>query len=216
MKSKLIGLTGHTGAGKSTAARAAADVCGGIIDADQVAREALQKGSPCLKALAAVFGEDILQRDGSLDRRLLAKRAFSSQEKTLLLNRTTHPWILRRVQELAEEFARHTDKLVLFDAPLLYESGGETLCDSVIAVVAPDAVRLQRILLRDRISEEEARLRMNAQPDASFYTSRADYVIDGSQPPERVAQQMRELLKRLCIPSGSTDPAARITKEVEP
>ena len=105
-----------------------------IIDADTVAREALAKGSDCLQTLAEYFGYDIIDQDGQCNRRLLAQRAFADAEKTALLNKTTHPWIKRRIEEYITIYRRISEGYIVIDAPLLYESGCDRLCDKVIAV----------------------------------------------------------------------------------
>lgn len=200
MKHNVIGLTGQTGAGKSTVAAMAAELSCRIISADAVAREALQKGSPVLRELAEIFGEDIIDRDGSCRRSVLAQRAFSTPENTELLNRTTHPWILRRTEELIAEC--EPDKPVIFDAPQLFESGGEVLCRKVIAVVAPKELRLQRIMERDGISQQSALLRINAQHDEVYYTARADFVINGALPLLQVRKETEAIISRLKLSEG--------------
>ena len=102
MKAIVVGLTGQTGAGKSTVAGYLEELGCGVINADAVAREAVKSGSECLKKLAGAFGEDVINEDGSCNRRLLAKRAFSSRENTELLNSLTHPWIISRTKEYIE------------------------------------------------------------------------------------------------------------------
>ncbi len=191
MNTTVIGLTGQTGAGKSTISRFAAALSCRIIDADRVAREVVEKGSPCLQALADFFGSDILQKDGSLDRRRLAQKAFASQEKTEMLGRLTHPAILDRIRGC---IAAADSDIVIVDAPQLYESGGEVLCDRVIAVVAPEQVRLERIMERDGLTEEEARLRIHAQHDSSYYTEKADYLINGSAPLADVQSKIQDII----------------------
>lgn len=168
-----------------------------IINADQVAREALEKNSDCLKRLAELFGYDIIDDEGNCRRRLLAQRAFSSPENKKLLDNTTHPWIIRRTAEYIESYRRNTGSPVVFDAPLLFESGGDRLCDVIIAVTAPEELRLERIIRRDGLALEEAKLRMNAQHDTEYYTGRADFVIDGSQPLELVRRQTAGILTNI-------------------
>lgn len=195
MKNRVIGLTGQTGAGKSTVAEYARELSCEIISADKVAREALQKGSSVLKTLAELFGCDIIDSDGECVRSLLAQRAFSSRENTELLNRTTHPWIIRRTKEYIDMIPQ--GRLIVFDAPQLFESGAQTLCESVIAVVAPAATRLDRIMKRDGISRDAALLRINAQHGEDYYTSRADYIIDGSKPLDHVRQETERIINEL-------------------
>ena len=193
----IIGLTGATGAGKSTAAMTLRERGCYIIDADTVAREALAKGSDCLQTLAEYFGYDIIDQDGQCNRRLLAQRAFADAEKTALLNKTTHPWIKRRIEEYITIYRRTSEGYIVIDAPLLYESGCDSLCDKVIAVTAPAEIRLHRIMQRDGLTKEEALLRMQAQPDSAFYTGKADFIIDGSQPLPVVQAAVAELLENL-------------------
>ncbi len=197
MDNIVIGLTGQTGAGKSTVSEFLAEMGCAVISADQVAREALSKNSDCLKRLAELFGCDIIDEDGCCRRRLLAQRAFSSPENKKLLDGTTHPWIIRRTEEYIGAYRKNTCCPIVFDAPLLFESGGDRLCDAVIAVTAPEKLRLERIIRRDGLSPEEARLRMDAQHETEYYTGRADFVIDGSVPLEDVRRQTADVLERI-------------------
>lgn len=196
-KSIIVGLTGQTGAGKSTVARYMEQWGCAVIDADTVAREAVKKGSNCLEALAREFGYDIIRSDGELNRRLLAQRAFASPEKTAVMNSVTHPWILERTKQLAECHKQQGKSIIIFDAPLLFESGGDVLCQKIIAVTAPQSVRTARILLRDGITEAEAMSRIKAQHDEEFYISRADYVIDGSGTTEQTQKQAKAVTEQI-------------------
>jgi len=137
MKQIIIGLTGPTGAGKSCVSAVAEELGFKIIDCDKLARIAVEKGTAGLSALVKAFGEEILQPDGSLDRKALAKEAFKSPENTELLNKTLLPHIVLLMKESA-----NTEK-VLLDAPTLYESGIENMCTGVIAVLADEETRLK-------------------------------------------------------------------------
>ena len=172
---KVLGLTGPTGAGKGEVTKrlAAAGVL--IVDTDRIAREVVEKGQPCLTALVQAFGDGILHEDGSLDRAALAAAAFSSPEGSKRLNAVTHPYIIERSLEILR--SSDSDRAVI-DAPLLFESGMDACCDTTAAVLAPADVRLKRIMARDGISEEKARLRMNAQPQEAFYRERVAYIIE--------------------------------------
>ncbi len=192
----IIGLTGPTGAGKSTAADTMKELGCYVIDADKVAREALAKDSDCLKMLAKSFGYDIIDSEGCCRRKLLAQRAFADAGKTEMLNKITHPWIIRRIEEYITLYRQHSDGWIVIDAPLLYESGGDALCEKVIAVTAPHAVRLERIMQRDSLTEKEALLRMKAQKDSTFYTAKADVVIDGARPLEEVRKTAADILRQ--------------------
>lgn len=197
MNNIIIGLTGQTGAGKSTVSEMLSQMDCVIINADSIAREALEKNSDCLKRLAELFGYDIIDDEGNCRRRLLAQRAFSSPKNKRLLDKTTHPWIIRRTTEYIEAYRHSTDRPIVFDAPLLFESGGDKLCDVIISVTAPEELRLERIIRRDGLSVGEARLRMSAQHDADYYIQGSDYVIDGSQPLELVRRQAALVLENI-------------------
>lgn len=164
-----IGLTGPTGAGKAYVGEELKKRGFKIIDCDYYVRKAEEKGSPVLEELAAEFGDDILT-DGELNRRLLAQRAFESKEKTDALNRIVHP----KVIELCRQQA---DGLCVLDAPQLFEANAQDDCYKVITVVAPDEMRLERILKRDNLTARQAFIRMNAQFDNDYYIKRGDYVI---------------------------------------
>lgn len=164
-----IGLTGPTGAGKGYVGEELKKRGFKIIDCDYYVRKAEEKGSPVLEKLAAEFGDDILT-DGELNRRLLAQRAFESKEKTDALNRIVHP----KVIELCRQQA---DGLCVLDAPQLFEANAQDDCYKVITVVAPDEMRLERILKRDNLTARQAFIRMNAQFDNDYYIKRSDYVI---------------------------------------
>ncbi len=191
----VIGITGQTGAGKSTVCDYMKQCGLAVVNADAVAREVMGAGSPCLRELAEVFGADILRPDGSLDRKCLARRAFASKEATGQLNRVTHPHILRRSEEYLRAAGEQGIRAAILDAPQLFESGGEVLCDKVIAVTAPESVRLSRIMQRDGITEAEARLRIGAQHPEAYYTQQADYTIDGSADVRDVQRQTECIIR---------------------
>lgn len=175
---KVLGLTGPTGAGKGEVTKRLAKAGVLVIDTDHIAREVVEKGQPCLAALVDAFGEHILQPDGSLNRAALAATAFSSPEGSKALSAVTHPFIIARSLDILHNSS--SDRAVI-DAPLLFESGMDRFCDTTAAVLAPADVRLARILARDGISEENARLRMNAQPSEAFYRERAAYIIENNR-----------------------------------
>lgn len=184
-----LGLTGPTGAGKTTVARLLEQNGIPLVDADAIARTVTEKGSPVLSALADTFGKEILFPDGSLDRRALAAVAFSSKENTEKLNAVTHPAILARIRRA---LADATGDAVVLDAPLLFETGLDALCDHTAAIVADEAVRLARITARDGISEEAAKKRMAVQPDTAFYAARADILLynNGDRSPAMLAADL--------------------------
>jgi len=169
----LIGLTGPSGAGKTTAARILESLGCAVVDCDALAREIVQPGSPVLAQLAARFGGDILCKGGTLDRTLLAARAFASEEARRDLNAITHPAItdlaLQRIKALlTSERALHAPKAIILDAAALPESELAALCGHILILTAPEALRLRRILARDGLTEEAARRRIEAQRQVDY------------------------------------------------
>lgn len=187
---QIMGLTGPTGAGKSTACLAAADKGVRVIDCDGTARLATEDAA-CLKALADVFGHDILTGDGKLDRAALAAKAFASPERTALLNQTIFPFILEILKRQIEEC---DGNFVLLDAPTLFESGANELCDTTCAILADETSRLERIKQRDGLTEEQARLRMNAGKPDSYYKARVQHILYNNQGEEELYRQFSALL----------------------
>lgn len=186
----VVGLTGPTGAGKGIVGAYLAAHGALIIDTDRIAREVVEPGQPCLRALVDVFSPSILHADGSLDRAALATVAFADEAAHGRLNATTHPFIIERslVMLRASEA-----EVAVIDAPLLFESGMDRLCDVTVAVLAPAETRLARIMARDGIDRDRAVLRMKAQPPDAFYRERADHILnnDGDVTAlERAAQML--------------------------
>ena len=192
----VLGLTGPTGAGKGVVGEllAARGAC--IIDTDRLAREVVQAGSPCLSQLCDRFGQDILRADGSLDRAALAKKAFADPAEKAALEAITHPAIIARSKEI---LASADAPVAVIDAPLLFESGMDALCDATLAVTAPAAVRMARIMRRDGIDEAAARLRMNAQPDEQFYRSRATHTLENDGDLQALAAQLETLIQAMGV-----------------
>ncbi len=173
---RLVGLTGQTGAGKSAVADYLAQRGFTVLNADKMVADVYRESPVCLKAVAACFGEDILKADGSLDRPVLAKRAFSSPENTALLGKIVHPFVIAETLRLLKTVRG----MVVLDAPQLFESSMDVLCDCIVSVTAPEKIRLDRILKRDNITAEQARERMNAQLDERFFREHTDYLIENN------------------------------------
>ena len=195
----ILGLTGPSGAGKSEVARLLAEKGIPLVDADALVREVQKPGSPCLKALADAFSSAILRPDGSLDRGKLAELAFGSPEQTQRLNRIVHPAVIALSEERLRQAADAGARAAVLDAPLLFESGMDRLCGRTAAVLAPAAERLRRIRQRDGITDEQARIRMAAQPADEYYIARASLVIrnDGSAAQLRAAAaELAEKMER--------------------
>ena len=173
-----IGLTGQSGAGKGEFSRifkSFDDIY--CLDTDVTAREVVEKGKPCLDELCSYFGAEILQSDGSLDRKKLASIAFSDEEKHSHLNRITHFYITQEVKQWLNDAEKSGAKVAIIDAPLLFESGIDSICDITVGIIAPYATRLKRIIKRDKIDKKSAKLRLDAQPGDEFFEEKCDYII---------------------------------------
>lgn len=187
----ILGLTGPTGSGKTTACKAAADLGFLVIDCDKVARKATEDEN-CLKALAKEFGNDILNSEGNLNRKELAFKAFSSKEKTELLNATIFPFIL---EMLKEEINSADSKFILIDAPTLFESGADSMCNETCAILADNESRLKRIMQRDSLDQESAVLRMSAGKSDEYYKDRTKHILYNNNNTEELYNQFLKLLK---------------------
>lgn len=184
----IIGLTGPTGSGKSTASKAAAELGFKVIDCDILARRAVEKGSEGLNALKNAFSDKILNPDCTLNRKKMAEIAFSSKKNTELLNKTLLPYIVILVKQEAD-----SDK-VLLDAPTLFESGIDKMCDGTVAVLADEETRLKRIMSRDRIDKAAAMLRINAGKDDEFYIKNTDYIIYNNSNEQEFIIQFKKII----------------------
>ena len=172
----IIGLTGPTGSGKTTVCDAALELGFTVINCDELSHRVTGGGEP-LAALVAEFGDKILNADGSLDRKGLAELAFSDRTNTERLNRTVFPFIIAELKAVLRE---NEGKNILLDAPTLFESGADALCDKVIAVLAEKALRIERIVKRDNLSTFMALLRISAGKADEFYQSRADIILENN------------------------------------
>ena len=193
---RLIGLTGPTGAGKSSVSKIFAECGFAVVNADEVAHKALCD-TECIENLMSAFGKDILTSDHSVNRKALAKVAFSSKENTQTLNSITHPVIIRLSFECFKSLADAGYKNIIFDAPTLFEAGIDKDCDLIISVVCPVNERIKRIMERDNITEAEALARISAQKDNSFYTERSDFVIENNTNSENLAKRTQEIIKEI-------------------
>ncbi len=192
---KLVGLTGKTGAGKSTVSAYFKEKGAYIIDGDVVARNVFNFDKTIIDKLVDAFG-NVLNEDKTLNRRELAKRAFSSPENTDLLNSIMHPAINKLIEAEAEKAFENHD-VVIVDAAAIIESGFTSRCDSVIVVTAPVEIRKKRIMIRDSLSEENALIRINGQKDDEFYLSKADFVVDNDGDSDRLKAQLMKLEKEI-------------------
>ncbi len=175
----VVGLTGMSGAGKTTVSDCFKAAGYFVINCDITARKATEIGSPMLCRLSEAFGNDIINADGSLNRRLLADKAFGDKERTERLNSIMLPYI---VELIKNEIKMVNSDYILLDAPTLFQAGADSLCDKTVAVVADRSTCIKRIMKRDLITEEQALARLDSQYDADYFKNNCTYLIynDGS------------------------------------
>ncbi|MCQ9706179.1 dephospho-CoA kinase [Streptomyces sp. NEAU-PBA10] len=172
----IVGLTGGIGAGKSEVSRLLVEHGAHLVDADRIAREVVEPGTPGLAAVAEAFGKSVLAADGSLDRPRLGEIVFADPERRAVLNGIVHPLVGARSAELQSQAPE--DGVVVHDVPLLTENGLAELYDLVIVVDVEPQTQVERLVRARGMSEEEARARMAAQAGREERLAVADIVID--------------------------------------
>ena len=189
----VIGLTGQTGAGKSTVSKVFAENGFFIIDADHIARIVVEKGSNCLGELTHAFGTGIINCDGTLNRNSLANIVFNNKSRLDKLNSIIYPYILSEISCRIE----NTKGFVLLDAPTLFESGANKMCDIIISVIADPQIRKERIIKRDKLTHEQAVSRMKSQLDESFFIEHSDYLIKNNSDIESAYRISKEIADKI-------------------
>jgi len=193
-----VGLTGSIGVGKSFVTSVFVELGCRVLDADQTAREVVMPGTPGLKALTEVFGEDILAADGTLDRKRLGALIFADQTKREKLNHILHPFIIARQDEILNGWEAEDPKGIgIVDAALMIESGGYKRFDKLIVVHCRPEVQLERLMLRDKLSRDEALRRINSQMPQEEKQKYADYLIDTSDGFELTRSRTLEIYNQL-------------------
>ncbi|WMX47599.1 dephospho-CoA kinase [Streptomyces roseicoloratus] len=190
-----VGLTGGIGAGKSEVSRLFVSYGAVLIDADRIAREVVEPGTPGLRAVVAEFGDGILTAEGALDRPALGAIVFNDPERLAALNAIVHPLVGARSAEL-EGLAGPGD-VVVHDVPLLTENGLAPLYDLVVVVDASPETQLDRLVRFRGMTEPEARARMSAQATRAQRRAVADLVIDNDGPLEALEPQVRTVWEEL-------------------
>lgn len=191
-----IGLTGGVASGKSTVSAILRELGAVVIDADQLAREVVARGTPGLQRVVEAFGPDVLGPDGEMDRAKVGAIVFADEERRRQLEAIVHPLVFERIVELEAAAGGSTD-LVVHDIPLLAESGRAHTFDAVIVVDAPHDVQVER-MVRDRgWTREEAEARIAAQADRADRLALATYVIDNTGTLDDLRQRVVEVVEEL-------------------
>ncbi|MGM0147792.1 dephospho-CoA kinase [Enterococcus sp. AZ147] len=189
----VLGLTGGIATGKSTAAAIFQQYGFPVIDADIVAREVVEPDTPGLQALVQAFGKEILQQDGQLDRAKLGQLIFGSVTAREQLNQVLDPFIRGRItEEIIEKKAQYP--LIVVDIPLLFEGQYDTHMDAVAVVYIPESQQIERLMVRNQLSKQEAEQRVKSQLSIEEKKQRADIVFDNRQTKEDLSAEIKKWL----------------------
>jgi dephospho-CoA kinase len=193
-----VGLTGSIGVGKSFVTSVFEELGCHVLDADQTAREVVMPDTPGLRALTVAFGDEILNTDGTLNRKQLGARIFADQRERERLNQILHPFIIARQDEIMRGWeAGDPDGIGIIDAALMIESGGYKRFDKLIVVHCRPEVQLERLMLRDNLARDEALRRINSQMPQEEKQKFADYLIDTSDGFESTRTQIISVHQKL-------------------
>ncbi|KAI0345222.1 CoaE-domain-containing protein [Trametopsis cervina] len=198
----VVGLTGGIATGKSTVSAQLRSFGFPVVDADLVAREIVQPGTPALAQIVKHFGEDILQADGTLNRPKLGSIVFNDESQRQVLNRITHPAIARKMFWSVVSYWIRGHKICIVDNPLLIEGGMYKWMGKVVVVYCSPEIQLQRLMKRDSSAAEAASSRIKAQLPTAEKLQYADIVVDNSGSPQDLQIQMDSLVRRLHRDAG--------------
>ena len=200
----ILGLSGGIGSGKSTVTRILCELGATTIDADQIVHEKQAAGQPMLAEIAAAFGEEVIAKDGSLDREALGAVVFRDEKARVRLGAIVHPPVIAEMLRRAKAAVEAGDALVVLDIPLLFEgrvsgrgSGASMNFDETLCVWVSREIQIERTMARDGCDAEEAKRRINAQLPIDEKREMADHVIDNSGTIEETRAQVAALVLRL-------------------
>ncbi|MFH0823442.1 MAG: dephospho-CoA kinase [Pseudomonadota bacterium] len=194
---RIIGLTGGIASGKSSVSNMFKEAGIPVICLDEAARKTADPGGAAIEAIRAAFGEDVLDDQGGLDREAMAGIVFKDAGKRRLLESIIHPIVARETDRMAADYARQGNNMVIVDVPLLYEVGWDRKCDLVIVVYASRETQSARLMKRDGLTQEQARLRLDAQMPIEDKRRLGNFVIDNSGSPDETRHQVLSLLEKL-------------------
>lgn len=203
---EVIGLTGQTGAGKSTVRKLLKAKGAAVIDADFVAHEVADNNLSCLTDIVEHFSCMVLDEKGKLNRRALGRIVFSDRKKLALLNKIMFPYIVSTIKGQVTAYEQAGAQIIVIDGATLIESGCAKMCSVLVSVTADEETRLTRIIHRDGISKRDAVRRVSAQNPEEFYIKASDYVIKNNGTPgdlERAAEKVLDEIER-----DKSEPAA--------
>ena len=191
----VIGLTGPSGAGKGAVSSLFSEYGIPVIDADAVYHGLLVPPSPCLNALQARFGEQILLPDGGLNRKKLGEIVFSDPDALLDLNKIAHGFVMDEIRRQLSELRVQNCPAAVMDAPQLFEAEADKDCNLIVSVLADKRIRLERIMARDGIDAASALRRMEAQKSDEFFRSHSNCILENNGNLDLLRPQVERLLR---------------------
>ncbi|PFT98420.1 dephospho-CoA kinase [Bacillus thuringiensis] len=192
----VIGLTGGIASGKSTVSEMFRELSIPVIDADVIAREVVEQGKPAYNKIVEVFGAEVLQQDGELDRPRLGSIVFYNEEKRLQLNKIVHPAVREEMNRKKEMYIKEGMQAVVLDIPLLFESKLTSPVDRILVVAVKPHTQLERLMKRNNFSEEEATARIQSQMPLEEKVKNADEVINNDGTIMGTKTQLQVILKK--------------------
>ena len=200
-----VGLTGSIAVGKSFVLDVLRELGARTIDADAIAREVVEPGTPGLDAVVNEFGKEILKPDGSLDRSRLGQIVFADEARRQKLNSILHPFIIKRQDEIMRQWEEETpDAIAVVDAALMIESGGYKRFDKLIVVHCRPEIQLQRLMKREGLSQPEADRRIKSQMPQAEKMKYADFLIETSGEFETTRRQVESVWQQLQLAISSS------------
>jgi dephospho-CoA kinase len=196
----IIGLTGGIASGKSTVSNMLKELNIPVVDADEEARLAVEKGEKAYSEIVSYFGEEILLEDGSINRAKLGSIIFPNEEKRNVLNSIVHPAVRENMFRKREHYLSLGHKLVVLDIPLLFEGKIDYNIDKTVLVYVAEATQLERLMNRNGFTEEEALSRIHSQMPLHEKVKLADAVIDNNGSIEETRKQLLEILSEWGFP----------------
>ena len=195
----IIGLTGQTGAGKSSVREILQKKGAAVIDADSVAHDITDNNLDCIYDIVCRFSCLVLNEKGKINRKALGKLVFSDKKELSALNKIIFPYILEAIEHEVLGYIAKGAETVVIDGATVIESGCGKMCDVLVSVVAEEETRLTRIIKRDGITKADAERRISAQKSEEFYTENSDFVIRNDSTPAELERSVNSVLKNMVL-----------------
>ena len=191
---RIIGITGSSGAGKSTLSEIISNMYDTyVINADELAKEMYKNGTEYYNSIVKEFGKNILAKNKEIDKSKLSEKIYSNENERKILNNLTFYYLTIEIKKIIEKEKMH--EIIIIDAPLLFESNLDKLCDVIIGVITEKKLQVSRICKRDNINEEKANIRLNIQKSDAFFLKNCDFIILNDKDKEYMKTQIKSIEK---------------------